>query len=89
MGAEPWNAYWGYSAAFTIGGDNVLFSASDASGNRAYESPLIPDVRRVPGNTIPFHLRLSNRDVLPEHVVPGGTRPTMLVDWVSVDVKYP
>jgi hypothetical protein len=45
--------------------------------------------RRVPTNATPFHLRLSNKDVLPEHVVPGGVQPTMLVDWVSVDVKYP
>jgi hypothetical protein len=89
VGAEPWYAYWSYSAEFTIGGDSVLFSASDAEGGRAYETGLIPDVRRVPGNAIPFHLRLSNKDVLPEHVVPGGARPTMLVDWVSVDVKYP
>ncbi len=89
VGSEPWNAFWGYSAEFTIGGDTVLFSASDAEGNRAYESALVPDVRRVPGNAMPFHLRLSNKDVLPEHVVPGGARPSMLVDWVSVDVRYP
>jgi hypothetical protein len=89
VGSEPWNAYWGYSAEFTVGGDTVTFSASDADGNRAYEAPLIPDPRRVPGNTLPFHLRLSNKDVLPEHVVPGGTRLQMQVDWVSVDVKYP
>ena len=89
VGAEPWHAYWGYSAEFTIGGDTVLFSASDAEGERVYETGLVPDVRRVPGNATPFHLRLSNKDVLPEHVVPGGAQPTMLVDWVSVDVKYP
>ena len=89
VGAEPWHAYWGYSAEFTIGGDTVVFSASDAEGNRAYESALIPDARRVPGNAMPFHLRLSNKDVLPEYVVPGGTRPHMLVDWVRVEVKHP
>jgi len=89
VGAEPWHASWGYAAEFTIGGDNVLFSASDAEGNRVYETALIPDVRRVPGNAVPFHLRLSNKDVLPEHAVPGGTRHSMLVDWVSVEVKYP
>ncbi len=47
-----------------------------------------PDARRVPGNAAPFHLRLSNKDVAPEHAVPGGTRHSMLVDWVSVEVKY-
>ncbi|GAA1913539.1 hypothetical protein [Nocardioides hwasunensis] len=88
-GAEPWNAYWAYSGEFTIGGDSVLFSASDAEGNRIYESGLLPDVRRVPSNTVPFHLRLSNKDVLPENVVLGGVRRDMLVDWVRVDVKYP
>ena len=88
-GAEPWRSYWGYSAEFTVGGDQVLFSASDAEGDRLYESALLPDPRRVPGNTLPFHLRLSNKDVLPEHVVPGGAQPNMLVDWVSIDVKYP
>ncbi len=89
VGAEPWHAYWGYSAEFTVGGGDVLFSASDAEGDRVYESGLLPDVRRVPGNAVPFHLRLSNKDVLPEHAVPGGVRPLMLVDWVSVDVRYP
>lgn len=88
-GSEPWHAYWAYSAEFTIGGESVLFSASGAEGERVYESGLLPDLRRVPGNAVPFHLRLSNKDVLPEHVVPGGVRPTMLVDWVSVEVKYP
>lgn len=88
-GSEPWNAYWAYSAEFTIGSDTVLFSASDAEGNRLYESSLLPDPRRVPGNALPFHLRLSNKDVLPQNVVPGGVRRNMLVDWVSVDVKYP
>ena len=88
-GAEPWRSYWGYSAEFTVGGDDVMFSASDAEGNRLYESALLPDPRRVPGNALPFHLRLSNKDVLPEHVVPGGVQPDMLVDWVSIDVKYP
>ena len=67
----------------------MTFSASDAEGNRLYESALLPDPRRVPGNALPFHLRLSNKDVLPEHVVPGGVQPDMLVDWVSIDVKYP
>jgi hypothetical protein len=89
VGAEPWQSYWGYSAEFTVGGDSVLFRARDAAGEAAYETGLIPDVRRVPGNAIPFHLRLSNKDVLPENVVAGGTRPSMLVDWVSVEVKYP
>ena len=88
VGAEPWQSFWVYAADFTIGGDSVFFSASDAEGNRVYETALAPDVRRVPG-TAPFHLRLSNKDVLPEYAVPGGTRSSMLVDWVSVDVKYP
>lgn len=89
VGAEPWRAYWGYSAEFTVGGADVLFFASDAEGDRVYESALLPDARRVPGNALPFHLRLSNKDVLPENVVPGGVRPLMLVDWVSVEVRYP
>jgi hypothetical protein len=88
-GAEPWNAYWAYSAEFTVGGDEVVFSASDAAGNRLYESSLLPDPRRVPSNVLPFHLRLSNKDVLPEHVVAGGSRSIMLVDWVGMEVKYP
>ena len=65
------------------------FSASDDQGNRLYQTPLLPDARRVPGNALPFHLRLSNKDVLPEHAVAGGTRLDMLVDWVSVEVKQP
>lgn len=88
-GAEPWNATWEYAAEFTIGGDAVTFSASDAQGNRAYEMSSTPDARRVPGNVVPFHLKLSNKDVLPEYVVPGGTRLSMLVDWVRVEVRYP
>jgi hypothetical protein len=88
-GLEPWHAHWEYSAEFTVGGDTVLFSASDSEGNRPYETSSTPDARRVPGNVVPFHLRLSNKDVLPPYVVPGGTRPSMLVDWVTVHVKYP
>ena len=65
-----------------------MFSASDDQGNRLYQTPLLPDARRVPGNALPFHLRLSNKDVLPEHAVAGGTRLDMLVDWVSVEVKH-
>lgn len=89
VGAEPWRAYWAYSADFTIGGDTVLFSASDGEGNATYEVSSNPDARRVPGNAAPFHLRLSNKAVLPEHVVPGGAQTSMLVDWVRVEVKYP
>ena len=88
-GAAPWQAFWAYSAEFTVGGDTVVFSASDDQGNRLYQTPLLPDARRVPGNALPFFLRLSNKDVLPEHAVPGGTRFDMLVDWVSVEVKQP
>lgn len=89
QGAEPWSTFWQYSADFTIGGDTVQFSASDGSGNRAYEVASTPDARRVPGNATPFHLRLSNKDVLPQYAVPGGSRQGMLVDWVTVEVKYP
>ncbi|WP_374456852.1 hypothetical protein [Nocardioides sp.] len=89
VGAQPWQAYWEYAADFTVGGDTVLFSASDSSGNRPYEMTSTPDARRVPGNAAPFHLRLSNKDVLPEYAVPGGAQHSMLVDWVSVEVKYP
>jgi hypothetical protein len=89
VGAQPWHAYWEYAAEFTVGGDTVLFTASDGQDNLAYQVSLTPDTRRVPGNAVPFHLRLSNKDVLPEYAFPGGTRPTMLVDWVAVDVKYP
>lgn len=88
-GAEPWSTFWRYSADFTIGGDTVLFSASDTAGNRPYEISSTPDARRVPGNAVPFQLRLSNKDVLPEYALPGGTRQSMLVDWVTVEVKYP
>jgi hypothetical protein len=89
VGAEPWSAYWEYAADFTVGGDTVLFSARDGEGATTYEVASTPDARRVPGNAAPFHLRLSNKAVLPEHVTAGGTRTSMLVDWVSVEVKYP
>ena len=63
--------------------------ASDTAGNRAYEITSSPDPRRVPGNAAPIQLRLSNKDVAPEHAVAGGTRHSMLVDWVTVEVDYP
>jgi len=88
-GAEPWSAFWQYSAEFTVGGDTVLFSARDTAGNRPYEIASAPDARRVPGNAAPIQVRLSNKDVAPEHAVPGGTRQSMLVDWVTVEVDYP
>lgn len=88
-GAEPWSTYWSYSAEFTVGGDTVLFAASDAAGNRPYEIASAPDPRRVPGNAAPIQIRLSNKDVAPEHAVPGGTRHSMLVDWVTVEVDHP
>jgi len=88
-GAEPWSSYWEYSAEFTIGGDQVHYEARDGSGNQAYTVDSAPDPRRVPGNTVPFHLRLSNKDVEPEHMLPGGSRQSMFVDWVSVEVLYP
>jgi hypothetical protein len=88
-GAGPWDAFWRYDAEFTVGGDQVRFSARDGLGNEAYTVTSTPDVRRVPGNAVPFHLRLSNKDVDPTDVVSGGVRPSMLVDWVSVEVKYP
>ncbi|MBD3923738.1 hypothetical protein IEZ26_03825 [Nocardioides cavernae] len=88
-GAEPWSAFWQYSAEFTVGGDTVLFSASDTAGNRPYEIASAPDPRRVPGNAVPIQVRLSNKDVAPEHAVAGGTRQSMLVDWVTVEVDYP
>src|SRR3712207_7106333 len=65
-------SYWEYAAEFTVGGDTVLFTASDGHDNRAYEVSLTPDVRRVPGNAVPIHLRLSNKDVLPQHAVQIG-----------------
>jgi hypothetical protein len=88
-GVKPWEAYWQYSAEFTVGSDAVRFTAGDGEGNQAYDLSSTPDVRRVPGNAVPFHLRLSNKDVEPSYVVPGGTRQSMLVDWVTVLVKYP
>lgn len=88
-GVKPWEAYWLYHATFTVGGDVVQFSATDDAGNQAYAVDLAPDLRRVPAGVLPFHLRLSNKDVLLEHAVPGGTRQHMLVDWVAMDVKYP
>jgi hypothetical protein len=89
VGSEPWSAYWRYSGEFTIGGDTVTYAASDTQGNRPYEIVSGVDARRVPGNATPFHLRLSNKDVLPQYAIPGGTRQSMLVDWVTVEVKYP
>lgn len=88
-GAQPWEAFWQYSAEFTIGGDSVAFSALDGLGNQAYALTSAPDLRRVPGNLLPFHLRLSNKDVEPEFVVAGGDRHSMAVDWLTVEVKYP
>ncbi|MBL0746829.1 hypothetical protein [Nocardioides baculatus] len=88
-GAEPWDGYWEYDAVFTVGGDDVSFSAQDGFGNQAYALRTAPDPRRVPGNLLPFHLRLSNKDVDPQYAVPGGTRLSMLVDWVRVEVRYP
>lgn len=89
VGAEPWSRFWSYSAEFTVGGDTTLFSASDTAGNRPYEITSAPDPRRVPGNAAPIQIRLSNKDVKPEHAVPGGSRQSMLVDWVTVEVDYP
>ncbi|NYE36521.1 hypothetical protein F4692_001654 [Nocardioides cavernae] len=88
-GAKPWETYWIYSAKFTVGADSVQFAAADGAGNPAYALDLHPDLRRVPNGALPFHLRLSNKDVLPEHAVAGGTRQPMFVDWVAMDVKYP
>jgi hypothetical protein len=88
-GAMPWEAYWQYTAEFTIGGDTVAYAAVDGQGRPLYNLSSTPDARRVPGNAAPFHLRLSNKMVAPEYVVPGGTRSSMLVDWVSVEVKTP
>ncbi|PKH37941.1 hypothetical protein SAMN05192575_1011018 [Nocardioides alpinus] len=89
VGALPWEASWAYSADFTIGGDTVLYSATDGGGIRTYDVASTPDPRRVPGNVAPFHLRLSNKDVAPQYALPGGTRHSMLVDWVLVEVRYP
>jgi hypothetical protein len=88
-GAKPWESFWEYHAEFTVGGDRVHYEARDGSGNQAYTVESTPDPRRVPGNVVPFHLRLSNKDVEPQYVLPGGTRHSMLVDWVTVQVKYP
>lgn len=88
-GLKPWEAYWVYGAEFTVGGDTVRYFAQDAYGNEVYSITSTPDLRRVPGNVAPIHLRLSNKDVLPQYVREGGTRASMLVDWVNVDVKVP
>ena len=88
-GAKPWNSSWEYHAEFTVGGDQVLFEAEDGSGHQAYSVTSNPDPRRVPGNAVPFHLRLSNKDVDPQHALPGGSRHSMYVDWVVVEVMYP
>lgn len=88
-GAKPWESYWEYHAEFTVGGSQVRFEAQDGSANQSYVVSSTPDPRRVPGNAVPFHLRLSNKDVEAEHVLPGGDRSTMVVDWVAVQVKYP
>ena len=88
-GAKPWESFWEYHAEFTVGGDQVHYEAKDGSGNQAYTVDSTPDPRRVPGNAVPLHLRLSNKDVEPEHMLPGGSRHSMLVDWVTVQVLYP
>lgn len=88
-GAKPWETFWEYTATFTVGGDTVEFEAEDGWGNQSYAFTSPPDPRRVPGNVVPFHLRLSNKDVEPEHRVAGGDRFGMLVDWVRVQVQYP
>ena len=53
VGAEPWYAYWEYSAEFTIGGDTVVYTARDGQGNVAYQLASTPDVRRVPATRPP------------------------------------
>ena len=63
--------------------------ADDGQGDVLYSVASTPDPRRVPGNATPFHLRLSNKLVEPQYAVAGGTRSSMLVDWVTVEVKYP
>ncbi|GAA5106371.1 hypothetical protein GCM10023339_03250 [Alloalcanivorax gelatiniphagus] len=88
-GAQPWESFWEYHAEFTVGGDQVHYAANDGSGNTAYMLSSTPDPRRVPGNVLPFHLRLSNKDVPPDNALPGGSRHSMLVDWVMVQVLYP
>ncbi|MBC2931899.1 hypothetical protein [Nocardioides sp. zg-1228] len=88
-GPRPWDAYWEYAAEFTVGGDTVVYTASDGQGQEVYRVTSTPDARRVPNGIVPLHLRLSNKDVLPEHAVPGGSRQDMLVDWVRVEVRTP
>jgi len=88
-GAGPWDISWEYAAEFTIGGDTVRFSAADGTGSELYSVTTLPDPRRVPSNTIPLHLRLSNKDVVPRYAVSGGQQHSMFVDWVRVEVDYP
>lgn len=88
-GAEPWSVYGQYAAEFTVGADTVQFSATHGDDEPVYSFPLLPDARRVPSAAVPFHLRLSNKDVEPQHAVPGGQRHSMLVDWVSIEVRTP
>ena len=87
--AGPWAASYEYAAEFTIGGDTVRFTAADGRGNELYSVSTLPDPRRVPGNTIPLHLRLSNKDVVQRYAVAGGRQHSMFVDWVRVEVDYP
>ena len=89
QGAGPWDVPWEYAAEFTIGGDTVRFSAADGTGNELYSVTTLPDPRRVPSNTIPLHLRLSNKDVVKRYAVRGGKQHGMFVDWVRVEVDYP
>lgn len=88
-GAKPWESFWEYHAEFTVGGDHVSYEAEDGTGNQAYAVTSTPDPRRVPGNAVPFHLRLSNKDVEVDNALPGGSRHSMFVDWVTVEVLYP
>ena len=53
-GAKPWESSWQYEAEFTVGGDQVQFSAQDGSGNESYTVATTPDPRRVPGNVVPL-----------------------------------
>ena len=65
------------------------YAAVDAFGNQVYAVTSTPDLRRVPGNVAPLHLRLSNKDVAAPARRRRRHRQSMLVDWVGVEVKYP
>ncbi len=88
-GAEPWSRLLDLLRRVHRRWRHRAVLRERPGGQPPYEITSAPDARRVPGNAAPIQIRLSNKDVKPEHAVPGGTRHSMLVDWVTVEVDQP